>query len=71
MAKGRIVPDEVVIEMIAHKIDNTKGFAGFLFDGFPRTVGQTIALEKMLNEHGMKVDQCLFSRWNMMNLFQG
>jgi adenylate kinase len=59
MAKGELVPDEVVIEMIAAKIDKTKGFAGFLFDGFPRTVGQTIELEKMLGKRGMKIDQML------------
>ena len=59
MAKGELVPDEVVIEMIAAKIDNTKGFAGFLFDGFPRTVGQTIELEKMLGLRGMKIDLML------------
>ncbi len=59
MSKGELVPDEVVIEMIASKIDNTSGSAGFLFDGFPRTVAQTIALEKMLNERGMKIDNML------------
>jgi adenylate kinase len=59
MSKGELVPDEVVIEMIASKIDKTKGSAGFLFDGFPRTVAQTIALEKMLNERGMKIDLML------------
>jgi adenylate kinase len=59
MSKGELVPDEVVIEMIAHKIDNSKGSAGFLFDGFPRTVAQTVSLEKMLNERGMKIDQML------------
>jgi adenylate kinase len=59
MAKGELVPDEVVIEMIAAKIDKTKGFKGFLFDGFPRTVAQTVALEKMLNERGMKIDSML------------
>ncbi len=59
MSKGELVPDEVVIEMIAHKIDHNKGSAGFLFDGFPRTVAQTISLEKMLNERGMKIDQML------------
>ena len=58
MSKGELVPDEVVIEMIAVKIDGTKGKAGFLFDGFPRTVAQTVELEKMLNERGMKID-CL------------
>jgi len=56
MSKGELVPDVVVIEMIALKIDNTKGSSGFLFDGFPRTVAQTEALENMLNERGMKIN---------------
>ncbi|MGA2405395.1 MAG: adenylate kinase [Bacteroidales bacterium] len=59
MSKGELVPDAVVIEMIANKIDSSKGSAGFLFDGFPRTVTQTVSLEKMLNERGMKIDQML------------
>jgi adenylate kinase len=59
MSKGELVPDEVVIEMIANKIDNSKGQSGFLFDGFPRTVAQTVSLEKMLNERGMKIDRML------------
>ena len=59
MSKGELVPDEVVIEMIAKKIDGTKNRAGFLFDGFPRTVAQTSALEKMLNERSMKIDSML------------
>jgi adenylate kinase len=59
MSKGELVPDEVVIEMIANKIDSSKGSAGFLFDGFPRTVAQTVSLEKMLNDRGMKIDQML------------
>jgi adenylate kinase len=59
MSKGELVPDEVVIEMIAYKIDHSKGTSGFLFDGFPRTVAQTISLEKMLNDRGMKIDQML------------
>ena len=59
MSKGELVPDEVVIEMIAYKIDHSKGSAGFLFDGFPRTVAQTVSLEKMLNDRGMKIDQML------------
>lgn len=59
MSKGELVPDEVVVEMIAAKIDKTKGAAGFLFDGFPRTVAQTETLEKMLNDRGMKIDLML------------
>lgn len=59
MSKGELVPDEVVIEMIANKIDKSKGQSGFLFDGFPRTVAQTVSLEKMLNERGMNIDRML------------
>lgn len=59
MSKGELVPDEVVIEMIAVKIDAAKNKAGFLFDGFPRTVAQTEALEKMLNKRKMKIDSML------------
>jgi adenylate kinase len=59
MSKGELVPDEVVIEMIAFKIDNSTGISGFLFDGFPRTVAQTVSLEKMLNDRGMKIDRML------------
>jgi adenylate kinase len=59
MSKGELVPDEVVIEMIAYRIDNSRDAAGFLFDGFPRTVSQTAALEKMLNARGMKIDSML------------
>jgi adenylate kinase len=59
MSKGELVPDEIVIEMIAAKIDGTKGRAGFLFDGFPRTVGQAKVLEKMLNARKMKIDSML------------
>ena len=46
MSKGELVPDEVVIEMIAIKIDNSKGSAGFLFDGFPRTVARLLLLKR-------------------------
>ncbi|MGB8491238.1 MAG: adenylate kinase [Bacteroidales bacterium] len=59
MSTGELVPDEVVIEMIASRIDGSGKTSGFLFDGFPRTVAQTIALEKMLNERGMKIDSML------------
>lgn len=59
MSKGELVPDEVVIEMIAARIDQTTGKEGFLFDGFPRTVAQTIALEEMLNQRGMKINMML------------
>lgn len=59
MAAGELVPDDVVIEMIARKIDSTTGRDGFIFDGFPRTVQQAEALQKMLEERGMKIDLML------------
>ena len=70
MSKGELVPDEVVIEMIANKIDRSKGSAGFLFDGFPRTVTQTVSLEKMLNDLDMKVDQMLVLEVDHDELFK-
>ena len=59
MAAGELVPDDVVIAMIAGKIDSTTGKAGFIFDGFPRTVEQAEALQKMLAERGMKINLML------------
>ncbi len=59
MASGELVPDDVVIAMIAHKIDATTGKAGFVFDGFPRTVEQAEALEKMLEKRGMEINLML------------
>jgi adenylate kinase len=45
--------------MIAAKIDSTRDKAGFLFDGFPRTVAQTEALGRMLSAREMKIDSML------------
>jgi adenylate kinase len=59
MAKGELVPDEVVIKLIANRIDAEKNKAGFLYDGFPRTVEQAAELESMLKGKGMKVDMML------------
>lgn len=46
--KGQLVPDEVVIGMVDSYFDQHKEAKGFLFDGFPRTVAQAIALDKLL-----------------------
>lgn len=48
MDKGQLVPDEVVIGMIDSSIEHHKDAVGFLFDGFPRTVAQAQALDKLL-----------------------
>lgn len=48
MDQGLLVPDEVVIGMISNKLDSSKEANGFIFDGFPRTVAQAEALDKLL-----------------------
>src|SRR5690349_5002934 len=48
MDKGQLVPDEVVIGMIDSSIENHPDASGFLFDGFPRTIAQAEALDKLL-----------------------
>lgn len=49
MDKGQLVPDEVVIGMIDSCLEKHKGAKGFLFDGFPRTVAQAEALDRLLS----------------------
>ncbi len=48
MDRGQLVPDEVVVGMISSALDANKEAKGFLFDGFPRTVAQSQALDKLL-----------------------
>ena len=55
MSNGELVPDEVVIEMIAARIDAKPDAAGFLFDGFPRTVKQAVALDNMLEQRSSPI----------------
>ncbi len=50
MDKGDLVPDEVIIGVIAERIDSHEAEDGFILDGFPRTVGQAEALSKKLDE---------------------
>lgn len=59
MDKGELVPDEVVIGMIKSKLDANKEAKGFIFDGFPRTVDQAVALDKLLNENNVPISGML------------
>jgi len=59
MDKGEFVPDEVVIGMIRSQIEQNPGTEGFIFDGFPRTIAQAEALDKMLSEKGMKISSMI------------
>jgi len=59
MDKGQLVPDAVVIGMVDAAISANKGVNGFLFDGFPRTKAQAIALDELLNSHGTSINLVL------------
>ncbi len=52
MSKGHLVPDEVTIGMLKNKVDANQDAKGFIFDGFPRTTPQCIALDEYLKESG-------------------
>jgi adenylate kinase len=60
MDRGDLVPDGVIIEMIAERLVRPDCAAGFLLDGFPRTVPQAEALETMLASLGMALDRVCY-----------
>lgn len=59
MDKGQLVPDEVVIGMVDSYFDKHKDARGFLFDGFPRTVAQAKALDKLLELKKTEISKVL------------
>jgi len=59
MEKGELVSDEIIIGMIRNRIMEQPGARGFIFDGFPRTVAQAEALDRLLDELGMGIDVML------------
>lgn len=56
MDRGDLVPDEVVNGIISERLDAEDCQAGFILDGFPRTIPQAEALDQMLADKGMKLD---------------
>jgi len=59
MARGELVPDETVIKIIGERYDQPDCAHGGVFDGFPRTIPQAEALDRMLAERGKKIDLVL------------
>lgn len=53
--KGQLVPDEIVVEVLEDVLNIHSKAKGFIFDGFPRTLAQGEALDKMLKERGLDV----------------
>jgi adenylate kinase len=56
MARGELVPDDVVVRIVADRLDQPDAKRGFVLDGFPRTVKQAEALDALLAERGLKLD---------------
>jgi adenylate kinase len=56
MDEGRLVPDDVVIGIVEHRLTAPDAMKGFILDGFPRTIAQAKALEAMLAQRGITLD---------------
>lgn len=56
MARGELVPDSIVVEIVADRIGEPDARSGFILDGFPRTVPQAEALDHMLEQRGLALD---------------
>jgi adenylate kinase len=56
MDRGELCPDDIVVAIIGDRIDQPDAKNGFILDGFPRTVHQAEALERMLHEKGLDLD---------------
>ena len=54
MARGELVPDSIILKMVAERIERQDCSFGFVFDGFPRTVAQAQWLGELLKQHGYK-----------------
>jgi adenylate kinase len=59
MDKGDLVPDEIILSIIEKKLSNSDCNNGFILDGFPRTLNQAIALEKILEKHEISIDKII------------
>ncbi len=56
MDAGKLLPDDIIIDIIGEKLDMPEMKNGFLFDGFPRTIPQAEGLDKILNSKGESLD---------------
>jgi len=60
MDRGALVPDDVIIRMIAERLAKPDARSGFLLDGFPRTIAQAEALERLLKDLGQALERVVY-----------
>ena len=60
MDTGALVPDDVMVGLIAERLRQPDAATGFILDGFPRTIGQAEALERLLKDFGQKLDAVVY-----------
>jgi adenylate kinase len=70
LAKGQYVPDDIMIGMIRNRLHQPDSAAGFIIDGFPRTVPQAEALDVLMDELDRKIDRVLYLKVEMAELLQ-
>lgn len=59
MERGDLVPDDLVVSVVADRLDHPDAANGFILDGFPRTLAQAEALDKELYQRGLRLDAVL------------
>ena len=70
LAKGQYVPDDIMIGMIRNRLRKPDSEAGFIIDGFPRTVPQAEALDVLVHDLGRSLDRVLYLKVEMEELLQ-
>jgi adenylate kinase len=70
MDRGDLVSDDIVVGIIADRIEEADAKPGFILDGFPRTVAQAEAFDRMLSDKGLKLDAVIEFKVNEAELVE-
>ena len=60
LAAGQYVSDDIMVEVVRHRLSETDCIPGFIMDGFPRTVPQAVALDTLMGELGKRFDRVIY-----------